>query len=68
MDEKRIPVENGKVLEKPIVTIGSSGVSRVNPADILRSRVGQAEINKTATIALTLGLTKTPSHRSSKGT
>ena len=36
---------NGKLLEKPEVRIGPSGVSRVDPAEILRSRAGQAEIN-----------------------
>jgi hypothetical protein len=43
-------------LDKPPVTYGSSGVSRVEPADILRSRVGQAEINKAADAAIALHL------------
>jgi len=49
-------MDNGKALEKPKVQIGSSGVSRVEPADILRSRVGQAEISKAAAVAIALKL------------
>jgi hypothetical protein len=52
--------------EKPKVQIGPSGVSRVEPADILRSKIGQAEINKTATLSLILGLTKPQVNRSDK--
>jgi len=49
---------NGKLLEKPHVEIGPSGVSRVDPAEILRSKVGQAEINKAAEAAVALKLRK----------
>ena len=52
-------MDNGKaVVEKPEVKIGSSGVSRVDPAEILRSRVGQAEISKAAAVAVALNLRK----------
>lgn len=47
---------NGKLLEKPEVRIGPSGVSRVDPAEILRSRAGQAEISKAAAVAVVLKL------------
>jgi hypothetical protein len=43
-------------LEKPVVETASSGVSRVAPADILRSRVGQEEIGKAAAAAIALKL------------
>ena len=64
---RRLTMENGKILEKPAVDIGSSGVSRVKPSDIIRSKVGQAEISKTAAIAVALNLRKPQSDRSSKG-
>jgi hypothetical protein len=60
----RLKMGNGKTLEKPAVEIGSSGVSRVKPADIIRSRVGQEEISKTAAIAVALKLRKPESVRS----
>ena len=55
---------NGKLLEKPEVRIGPSGVSRVDPAEILRSRVGQAEISKAAAVAVALKLRPAVSHTS----
>jgi hypothetical protein len=42
--------------EKPPVQYGSSGVSRVEPADILRSKVGREEIRKAADAATALKL------------
>ena len=57
---------NGK-LEKPQVRIEPSGVSRVAPADIVRSRVGQAEISKAAAVAVALNLRKPQSSSTSKG-
>jgi hypothetical protein len=60
-------MDNGKaVVEKPEVKIGSSGVSRVDPAEILRSRVGQAEISKAAAVAVALNLRKPQSGSVSK--
>jgi hypothetical protein len=47
---------NGGSPEKPTIKVGSSGVSRVEPADILRSKAGQAEINKAADVAIALKL------------
>ncbi len=35
------------MLEKPPVRVSKSGVSSVSPVDVLRSRAGQAEIQKT---------------------
>ena len=49
-------------IEKPRVQIDPSGVSRVAPADILRSKVGQSEINKAATVAVALKLRKPASN------
>jgi hypothetical protein len=46
------------VLEKPRVQFDPSGVSRVAPADILRSKVGQLEIDKAAAVAVALKLRK----------
>ena len=54
-------------LEKPRVQIEPSGVSRVAPADIVRSRVGQVEISKAAAVAVALNLRKPLSSRTSKG-
>jgi hypothetical protein len=34
-------------MEKPPVRVSKSGVSSVSPADIVRSRAGQAQIQKT---------------------
>jgi hypothetical protein len=34
-------------LEKPPVKVNKAGVSSVSPEDVLRSRAGQAEIQKT---------------------
>lgn len=42
--------------DKPTVHYGSTGVSRVDPADILRSRVGREEIEKAARVAAALRL------------
>jgi hypothetical protein len=63
----RPKMANGKALDKPIVTVGSSGVSRVEPADILRSKVGQAEISKAAAVAIALNLREPQTSRTSQG-
>jgi hypothetical protein len=43
-------------LDRPQVETAASGVSRVAPADILRSRIGREEISKAAAVAIALKL------------
>ena len=55
-------------LDRPQVETAASGVSRVAPADILRSRIGQEEIRKAAVAAVALKLRQPlPSTASSNG-
>lgn len=58
---------NNDRLERPQVQIDPSGVSRVAPADIVRSRVGQVEISKAAAVAVALNLRKPQSSKTSNG-
>jgi hypothetical protein len=58
---------NGQFTDKPQVHIEPSGVSRVAPADIIRSKVGQAEISKAAAVAVALKLRKPQSARGPQG-
>jgi hypothetical protein len=59
-------MNNGK-LDKPQVQINPSGVSRVAAADIVRSKIGQAEISKAAAVAVALKLRKPQSSSTSNG-
>jgi hypothetical protein len=44
------------IMDKPPVYYDDKGVAHVKPADILRSRVGQAEIHKAAAVLIRLGV------------
>jgi hypothetical protein len=50
---KNSPPSNGQAarFDRPPVHVSKNGVHSVNPADILRSSVGQAEIRKAADAA-----------------
>jgi hypothetical protein len=61
------PSMSAEPIEKPRVQIDPSGVSRVAPADILRSKVGQIEISKAANVAVALKLRKPGSNGTSQG-